>query len=118
MDRCVCRELLLPGEVPEFDFSMVMHYDICVYTHDRSCSHSHDFVLGFLKEKDVNETEARALYPEVTVYFVSKCFHIVTGYPILDCPVVLSLELMGITINQVEQIIYSIQVGYAKSLKM
>lgn len=55
----------------------------------------------------MDETGARALSPEVTVYFVSKCCHAVTGYPILGYPVVLSLELMGIIMSQDEQIIYS-----------
>lgn len=113
-----CRELLLLGKVPESAISMAVHCDICVYMHGRSCSHSRYFVLGFLKGRDVDETGARALYPEVTVYFVSKCFHVVTGYPILDYPVVLSFELMGIIMSQDEKIIYLVQVGYAKSLKM
>lgn len=53
-------------------------------------------LLGFLKERDVDKTGARALYLDVTVYFLSKCFHVVTGYPILVYPMVLSLEFMGI----------------------
>lgn len=62
----------------------------------------HDFVLDFLKGRSMDEIGPRSLYPKVTVYFVSKCFHIVTDYPILDYPMVLSFEFMGIIMSQDE----------------
>lgn len=85
---------------------MTMHCDVHVYIHDRSCACSgfstlHDLLLDFLKGRSMEKIGARSLYPHSCCVFC-KCFHSVIDYPVPDCPVVLSFELMGIVLSQDE----------------
>lgn len=76
-----CGILLLPWW-NSWILSMTVHCDICVYIHDRSCSHCghsslHDFLLDFLKRRNM-EKRARSLYPNSCCAFcklVFSCSH-------------------------------------------